>query len=268
MKNELKQLLRDLKGAALLGQPEAIDIALNGLLTLPGVASNDRMESGFIEKAILPVGGLLQTLPGPQLRSLLNHHLAAGRAIGAVALAHLFIQGKNATQKDLRKPGNDSRLDVRAALGKALFLVGSTDPEKLLNLGTTWLMGAAPKLRHTALIFIPTLSGAYDTQIVGLLGPIIQDEDYDVRAELVAAVTTLAQEELAPSVLELLTLWGSESHPNSWVICRTLSGSWAAAHPEKVTALLQDLKSKTRESSHITGAVKALQRHGVEINLT
>ena len=54
MKHETKQLLRDLRVAAMLGQPEAIDIALNGLLALPGVASNDRMSDGLIEQVVLP----------------------------------------------------------------------------------------------------------------------------------------------------------------------------------------------------------------------
>jgi len=267
MKNELKQLLRDLKVAALLGQPETIDIALDGLLALPGVASNDRMESAFIEKVILPVGAAIKTLTAPQLRPLLDHNLAAGRAVGAVALAHLFVEDKNATPKDLRKPGSDPRPDVRVALGKALFLVGAANPKKTLTLGTSWLMGAMPKLRHTALIFIPALATEYGTQIVRLLGPIGSDDDLDVRAALVEALTTLAREGLAESVLGLLALWGSESHPNAWVVCRTLSGSWAAEYPSAVEAILREVKSKVGDSSQISNALKALQRHGLEINL-
>ncbi len=267
MKTELKQLLRDLKAAALLGRPEALDIALDGLLALPGVAANDRLEAGFIEKAILPVGTALQTLPAAQLRPLLDHHLAAGRAIGAVALAQLFLQGKNATPKDLRRPGSDSRSDVRLALGRALFVGATTNLEKLLAIGTNWLEEQVPKLRHTALLFIPALAKTHSTQIIELLSPLDQEEDFNVRTALVAAMTTMANEGLAAPVLTLLARWGSESSPNSWVICRTLSGSWASGYPAEVTAILQALKSKTRESSHITGAVKALQRHGLEINL-
>ena len=61
-KNETRQLLRDLRAAVMLGQPEAVDMALDGLLAFPGVAANDRMDEGFIEQVILPVGEVLKTL--------------------------------------------------------------------------------------------------------------------------------------------------------------------------------------------------------------
>ena len=267
MKTESKQLLRDLKAAAMLGRPGAIDIALDGLLGLPGVASNDRMDAGLIEQVILPVGKALTTLQSSQLRPLLDHQLAAGRAIGAVALVHHFVEGKDATQKDLRKPAGDARPDVRAALGRTLFTIANADPEKLLNLGTTWIMQTSPKLRHTALVFIPALASHFGARIVGLLGPLGADEDRDVRAALVDALKALGHTGLANSVLELLLMWGSESKPNSWVICRVISSSWAADYPEEVEAILRGLESKVGKSSQISNAVRALARHGLEIKI-
>ena len=56
MKTEIKQTLRDLRAAAILGRPEAVDIAMDGLLALPCVSANDRMSDGFIKKVVLPVG--------------------------------------------------------------------------------------------------------------------------------------------------------------------------------------------------------------------
>ncbi len=150
-KNDSRQILRDLKAATLLGNPEAVDIALNGLLAIPGVAANDRMTEGFLDKVILPVGQALVTMKTSQLRPLLNHSLAAGRAIGAVALANQFMAGMDATPKDLHKPANDPRADVRVALGHALRIAGPQDPARLLDLGTPWLMNAAPRPRTTGL---------------------------------------------------------------------------------------------------------------------
>jgi len=76
MKAEIKQILRDLRAAVSLGRLEAIDIAMNSLLDLPGVASNDQMNEGFIEQVIIPVGELLAGLKSSQLRPLLTHPLA------------------------------------------------------------------------------------------------------------------------------------------------------------------------------------------------
>ena len=267
MKNKTRQLLRDLKAAAVLGNPEAVDIALNGLLAFPGVAANDRMDDGFIEKTILPVGRSLTPIKSSHLRPLLNHKLAAGRAIGAVALADQFIAGKEATPKDLRKPANDPRLDVRDSLGRVLLLVGHKDPQNLLALGTPWLMNAAPKPRYTALIFIPALAESYGVRLVGLLGPLGSDPDREVRAALVDALNALARAGLAESVMELLALWGGEPHPNVWVISRVLSASWAASYPMEAEAILQGLSSKTGAASQVKSAVEALARNGVEINL-
>ena len=265
MKTEVKQLLRDLKAAAMLGRPEAVDIALDGLLAIPGVASNDRMDDGFIDQIILPVGKALTTLKSSQLRPLLNHPLVAGRAISASGLAHHFIEGKDATQKDLRKPAGDARPDVRKSLGRTLFTVAEVDPEKLLNLGTTWIMQSSPKPRHTALIFIPALTSQYGKRIVGLLGPLAADEDRDVRAALVDALKALGHAGLAETVLELMSMWGSESKPNAWVICRVISSSWAVGYPDEVGTILRDLESRVGKSSQISNAVRALERHGLKI---
>ncbi len=266
-KNEINQLLRDLKVATLLGNPETVNLALNGLLGLPGVASNDRMNLGLIETAILPVGQALTSLTATTLRPLLAHSLAAGRAVGAVALAYLFVDGKHATAKDLRKPANDPRADVRQSLGLALLNAAAASPEKIHQLGTQWLMGKTPKPRHTALIFLPGLAPHYGDKLVGLLGPLGSDDDRDVRAALVEALILLGQAGLAESVLGLLSLWVGEASPNSWVIGRTLSASWAAEHIDQTKIILQTLQSKTKDSSHVSGALKALKRHGVEITL-
>jgi hypothetical protein len=225
------------------------------------------MNEGFIEKTILPVGEALTPLKTSQIRPLLEHDLAAGRAIGAVALAQQFIAGKDATAKDLRKPANDPRQDVRISLGSALRDIGSKAPDKLLNLGTPWLLNAAPKPRYTALVFIPALAESHGQRVVGLLGPLGNDPDREVRAALVAALNALAQAGFAESVLELLSLWAAEAHPNSWVISRVLSASWVAAHPAEAESILKVLSSKPGTTSQVNSAVEALARHGVEIDI-
>jgi len=268
MKTDPKQILRDLKAATLLGNPEAVDLALNGLLAFPGVAANDRMNLGFIEKVILPIGQVLITLKTSYLRPLLDHPLAAGRALGAVALASQFMAGMDATAKDLRKPSNDPRPDVRTALGQALLVAGHQDPSKLLDLGTNWLMNAAPKPRISALIFVPALAESHGKRVVGLLGPLGSDPDREVRAALVDALNALARAGLAESVLDLLAFWVAEAHPNAWVISRVLSASWVTEYPIPAEAILRDLAAKPGTSSQVNSAIEALARHGVEIEIS
>ncbi len=267
MKYDTRQLLRDLKTATLLGNPEAVDIALSNLMAFPGVAANDRMNDGFIEKTILPVGQALMPLKTSLLRPLLEHDLAAGRAIGAVALANQYISGMDATAKDLRKPANDPREDVRISLGQALLAAGQKNPEKLYDLGTPWLMNVAPKPRATALVFIPALADSHGKRVVGLLGPLGSDPDREVRAALVEALGDLARAGLAESVLELLALWVAEAHPNSWVISRSLSAAWVVDYPTQVESILNELASKPGTSSQVKSATEALARHGLEIKI-
>ena len=267
MKTDIKQLQRDLKAAVMLGRPEAVDIALDGLLRLPGVASNDRMPEGFIEQVILPVGETLSGLKAAQLRPLLAHNLAVGRAVGAVAYACRFIKNSDSTQKDLRRPGNDPRPDVRLSLGRGLFITGPADPVKTLDLGTAWITQAGPRLRHTALVFLPGLVPHYGTGILDLLGQEGTDPDWDVRAALVEALNAFARTSYAEPVLDLLSRWSAEPHPNSWVICRVLAASWAIDHPSAVKSILQEISAKTGDSSDITHTLKAFKRHGAEIEL-
>jgi len=266
MKNNTRQLLRDLKAAAILGNPEAVDIALNGLLGFPGVAANDRMDDGFIEKTISPVGRELTPLKTSFLRPLVSHRLVAGRAIGAVALADQYIVGKQASAKDLLKPANDARVEVRNALGRELLVNGSKDSEKLMALGTSWLTNSAPKPRYTALIFAPALAASHGEHLIGLLSPLDRESDWDVRAVLVDALNSLGQVGLGDSVMGLLHNWASDPNPNSWVISRVLSASWSAAFPAQVRVVLGELSLKNGTESQVKSAVEALSRHGVEIN--
>ena len=266
MKNDTRQLLRDLKTAAILGNPEAVDLALNGLLGFPGVAANDRMDDGFIEKTILPIGRELTPLKTSFLRPLISHRLAAGRAIGAVALADQYIAGKQATAKDLHKPANDPRVEVRNALGRELLVIGNQDSGKLIALATSWLTNTAPKLRYTALIFVPALAASHAGQLIDLLSPLGQDSDWDVRGVLVVALNSLGQAGLGESVMGLLDNWASDPNPNGWVISRVLSASWSAAYPAQTRVILTALSSKNGTESQVKSAVEALSRHGVEIN--
>ena len=265
MKMDTRQLMRDLRTAVMLNRPDAVDIAMSGLYDIPGIVSNERMTTGMIDQVILPVGETLSDLKSPLLRSLLDHKLAVGRAIGGVALAHRFIKKRDTTPKDLRRPGNDHRLDIRQALGKALLEIGSLDSQKTFKLANNWIKGTSPRLQTTTLFFLPGLAPIFQAEVADLLRPLGQCQEREVRAVLVETLIAIAREGMAETVLALLSDWCEESTPNSWVICRTLSGSWAKKHPYDVKSTLQTLQMKTGETNHINKAKKALKRHGLDL---
>ena len=267
MKTDLKQLLRDLRGAVMLNHPQAVDMALNGLLKLPGVASNDRMSDHTIDHIVLPVGEILATLKAPVLRPLTTHHLAVGRAVGGVALAHRLVKQTDTTAKDLVRPASDPRQDVRQALGKAVLGLSTTYPTKIFDLAKAWLSQPGSRLRYTALVFLPGLASSCPMQLLDLVSNLDGDSDRDVRAALVEALNTLARHALAVPVLDLLAIWSEKSEPNTWVISRILSASWVSEHPFEVKSILRTLQTKTGESGDIQHARKALKRHGLEIDL-
>lgn len=70
---------------------------------------------------------------------------------------------------------------------------------------------------------------------------------------------------MAEPVLDLLSRWSAEPEPNSWIVCRVLSASWASEHPIEVKSILQAIRSVTGESSHISNVLKALKRHGLAL---
>jgi hypothetical protein len=262
-KSQISAFLNDLKAAARLGHPEAVEMALEGLRAFPQVAANHPLGDGFIDQVILPAGKILSKLPAAQLHPLLDDPQTALRATAGVALAHRFGVGKDGNPKRLQIPAKDARPEVRTALAETLREVGEAHPERLLPLAEDWLAVPSARQRSTALGFIPALG----QDILQNLDAFKAEQHPEVRAALVDALQALAQNDLAEPVLELLSHWGAEPRPNAWVIGRVLSGSWAASYPQEVKSILQTLHKIYGDRKAISNALKALQRHGVDIEL-
>lgn len=264
MKSEIRQLRRDVKAAALLGRPEAIDIALNGLLAFPGVAANATLEGNFITKVILPIGQELAALPADLLKKLQEHPLAAGRAIAASALANHYLQTPSAGAELLHWGAADQRSEVRQALAETLAALANRDPERLVPLVQDWLNGQQPRKEQTALTLLPALADFVSReQCLDWLQPLGLTEQPQTRAALVACLQTIAQQNKAECVLKLLTHWAALETTPTWVITRTLAGAWAAQFPGQVRTLMLALQAKYGLSSEISNAWRALERHGL-----
>ena len=267
MKSEVNQLLRDVNVAIQLGRPEAIDIALRSLLRFPGVAGNEHMDTQFVDQVVLPIGQSLSALPSNLLRPLLSHSLVVGRAIGAVSIAHRFFVAEDVVEDDLRKGAQDPRADVRFVVGQVMIKLLQKDPLKCYHLGKSWLEGPSPKLHQTALEFLPHLEGYFETEFIARLRPLGIENHRDVNRALVDALIQLGSGMHSKSVLTLLMEWCETPEPNQWVICQTLSAPWAVRYPNEVIKILSCLIKKEGESKQVLGAIKALSRHGLDVEL-
>ncbi|MBC8330612.1 MAG: hypothetical protein H8E28_01400 [Anaerolineae bacterium] len=266
-KTTIRKILNDIKAAVRLGQPEAIQIALEGVFAIPQVAANDQADAALLAQFILPAGEILARLPAAQLRPLLEHPTAALRAISASALARRYLLGKDVNPQVLRVPAGDVRPDVRTALGATLREAGEAAPEHLLPLMDHWLKAKSPRMRETALNFIPALAASHVDEVIAHLHPLSAEDDRAVRAALVDTLHALAERGMAQAVLGLLTRWGNEPAPNIWVITRSLSYAWATAYPQGVASLLRALQSAPGSEKPIQQTLDALARHGVQIEI-
>jgi len=162
---------------------------------------------------------------------------------------------------------NDRRLEIRTVLGITLSELIDEAPDRVFELGKQWIQKPSPRYRSTALGLYPKLFRFYDDQIINLLLPMNKEEERGVRDTLARLLSEIARSGSQTPILDLLSIWSKDGDPNVWVICRTLSGSWAANFPAEVESILREIQTKTRETNLINSTQKALKRHGVEINL-
>jgi hypothetical protein len=265
MSIDIRNLVIDIKAAARIGHAESVWLALEGLFELPQTAANAQMNQTFIERVILPVG---EALVSPNLKTsvikpLANEPYAALRAVTAVALAHRYFMHDDVKMKYLKILGRDSRADVRLALQLALAQAGAQQPEKLCDIAEKWLAANSPRQQAIAILL---LAGLPDRAL-----PFFQSfpvsANPEVRRALVDALTALALNRKQAEVLDLLKIWTEETQNNVWLIAKTLSSSWAAAHAHQALEIVANLARQHGPEKQLINTLKALQRHGAEDTL-
>jgi hypothetical protein len=269
MRTDLYSLLIDIRAAARIGHAESLWVALDGLFDLPEVAGNPPMRPAFIREAILPIGEELGTprITAAMLRPLAQHDHAAIRAIAAAAYASRYLSNEQSKANDLAALGRDPRKDVRQALVFALGQAGKEYPDRLEGLAERWLAEDSPRLQAVALLLLPSLAEVNPGAGMGLLSDFQPTSDPEVRTALVECLVELAQGE-ADAVLALLKSWGADSGNNLWVICKTLSRSWAASHADDSLEILSQLAAQQGPDKAILKALKAMERHGEDQAVT
>jgi hypothetical protein len=247
----LRELLTDLKAAALIGHPESLTSALDGIRAL----DDDQLPPS----ALVPLGRALTPLPAQTLKPLYVDDDPAIRALVSVALGERYMQGKEVSATDLGILAEDPNPEVRAALARALIEFTPARPEKLPPLIEAWLKPAQqtnkspnPQI-HPALLLLPfSPLPPFDR-----LTPLDLLEDHDLRDTLLLCVNTLAEKGYAAPVLDLLATWAARPTPNVWLLTRALSASWTLAHREQATRILQEL---AKQAGMIRPIVRALER--------
>ena len=75
----------------------------------------------------------------------------------------------------------------------------------------------------------------------------------------------LAQIGLDSEILSLMETWTKEPENHLWVIGKALSRSWAIGQTERALGILAALGTELGPKKEITNALKALERHGAEL---
>lgn len=274
-KAQLRELTADLKAAVVIGQQEAVSVALDGLRQLPDIAGNHPIGEAFLEQAILPLGHILSggRIPASRLVDYLRDPLTGIRAVASAALGLRFCSQGDVQEGDLRRAGSDTREEVRVALAKALIEGTPFSPEQVLLLGSAWARphkGGASwpvvelRLCTTALAFLTAFAQSQPEALLVVCLLLHRDGELQVRAGVADLLLALAESGHSRAVLERLSGWAQEQQPNEWLICRALSGSWASRELEMAEEILKSLEKQVGTSSQVSNARKALERHARE----
>ena len=243
---DLRTLRVDLKGAARLGLPEALDWALEGLQTWPEVAANQPLTPKTIDQ-LLSLGKILAgpRVPAAYLHGLSKHGLAAYRTLAAGAWATRLGRGDAAAQAPLTRLAGDPRPDVRAAVEKALAEADALPPDRLASLIQRWLRsgpGVSPRAQEVALRLLPALGQKRPALALALL----REAAFPTALEPAVgeALSALAAAGQSEAVLTLLEAWARSAEPHLTAIVRALRGSWARRHRPRALAILDVLEAR------------------------
>lgn len=245
MKNSVREILTDLKAAAIIGDPDSIFAAIDQIR-----AAEDE---DLPPSALLPLGETLATLEPGYFVPLLGDDDAAVRGAAAAATALAWASGKPVDPEALSFVADDPAVEVRAALAQAL---GRT-PEKAAVFVDLWLADRSDFTRQAGLQLLAQLP-APPEQTMRRLATMDDVEDHDFRSVLVDTLNAVAANGSAPAVLSLLTEWAGRPEPNTWVVARALSASWSKEHSHQAVEILNRL---AKTVGQIRPILRALERH-------
>ncbi len=263
-----RRWLQDLRSAAALGTPDALALAVQGLLEDPAFAGNRPFPAGRVEAELLPAGEVLAPRRVPQrfLEELARQPLAVFRALAAVAWTLRYLQHPNGPRAWVERLARDDREEVRHAVLATLRRHGDRFPQAFQRLVTDWLERrppASPRLQAIALELLPQALAdePVDRVMQRLERAPLQDHPL-VQKAWVQAVAALGARE-GPTVLHHLGRWLLTRPRRAPWIAQALARPWAAQHPRQALHLLEAMYHRWGRRRWLTQALQALERQGV-----
>ena len=226
-----RQWMQSLRSAAALGTPDALALAVQGLLEDKTIAANRPLPLGRVEKELLPAGEILAkpSVPRVFLEELGRLPYAAFRALAAAAWTLRYLRGDPRAKKPLEALAKDERDEVRHAVMATLRTHGPQHAPRFRELVQDWLE-KAPLQSH----------------------PVVQKA-------WVKAVAALGARD-GPTVLHRFGRWLLTRPRRAPWIAQALSRPWAARHPQQTLNLLQAMYHRWGRRRWITQALQALER--------
>lgn len=262
MNAEMRAVLTDIKAAVRIGHAESLWLAFDGLLELPQAAGNTHLNEAFLRDVVLPTG---QTLAYPGLEAALVISLGKApqallRAVCAAALAYRYFTTGDVNPEQLHPLACDARRDVRQALVLALVQAGRGQGQRLLELARIWLAHPSPRTQLSALHILQV----FPDQAVKMLAQMDASRDQEVQAAMVDTLNLAAHSGYSDEVLALLKTRAQAGESQLWLVCNTLSSSWAAEQAQHTLDILSDLSQQVGAHKQIKKVLKTLLREGAE----
>lgn len=263
MRTAIRTIITDLKAAVRIGHPDAIFAALEGLLAETEISSNQVLTEEYISTVILPVGRVLShtRIPASVLDDLADDNLSAFRAIAVVGSTLHILDNNETNLEKLTGWANDPRADIRAALIAAIS-ADKTESESIINLiAVDWLQSDHQRVQQSGLQLVANMASPTE-DVLDWIASLGRKSNPEINQDIVSVLNKLAQGGNPRGVLSLLKDWMNEAPPNTWVITRALTGSWAAQHPAEALHILKSLALHHASHKQIVSALRALIRHG------
>ncbi len=263
-----RQWMQSLRSAAALGAPDALALAVQGLLDDKTIAANRPLPLGRVEKELLPAGEILAkpSVPRVFLEELGRLPYAAFRALAAVAWTLRYLRGDAHAKTPLEALAKDERDEVRHAVMATLRTHGPQYAPRFQELVQEWLTRRpppSPRVQAIALALLPQVVEGEDvTAVLDWLEKAPLQNHPVVRKAWVKALSALGARN-GPTVLHRFGRWLLTRPRRAPWMAQALSRPWAARHPQQTLDLLQAMYHRWGRRRWITQALQALEREGV-----
>ena len=260
-----RQWMQSLRSAAALGTPDALALAVQGLLEDKTIAANRPLPLGRVEKELLPAGEILAkpSVPRVFLEELGRLPYAAFRALAAAAWTLRYLRGDPRAKKPLEALAKDERDEVRHAVMATLRTHGPQHAPRFRELVQEWLTRQpppSPRVQAIALELLPRVAEGEDvTAVLDWLEKAPLQSHPVVQRAWVKAVAALGARD-GPTVLHRFGRWLLTRPRRAPWIAQALSRPWAARHPQQTLNLLQAMYHRWGRRRWITQALQALER--------